>query len=437
MARATVLVLALLFAVLCFPFLCKSQEEERHLGVVDYSIEIEKEKESWVLAPGVLSFDGTFFHKVIPESVPSLSRNETDVSSAAVGEEVEDGAGTRKKKTNEDFYVSLCVFAAKEPNGEHRGLLFKGSRNEHRTPSMWLLPDSMQVTYRVMVSSPPSPPSEPSSETSSESGALETVESSQPKLPPQEVWSTSRRELPLNAWTHLLLAVGKDLDNDGTSEGSSDEQLKLRLYIDGEVDSEIELPHPPALNPGSLHIGKDISTKEGLTGFISQFEVGQLSSGELKGHNKREKVRGIFRSAMTEVSRITNQWTCDSLEEEEGEGESKALSFLTSSSSAPKPVLPTCPRPSYSPIVKSIGSEPGNKNKNNLFRDNWSLLQDSIKEGEEEEAKIDTLLELAWKNYLGFDNNPKSCDVGLFYMVSPPLLNDLLKPNIRVAVLTD
>ena len=416
MARTTaVLVFVLLFAAaLCFPGLCKVQEQqesERQGVVVDYSIqrqksgeEKEEEKKSLLLAPGVLSFDGTLFHKVVPESVPSLFLNETEGSS-------EEGKGVRgdaeRRNTNDDFYVSLCIFVAKEANGDHRGILFKGSRNEHRTPSIWLLPDSMQVTYRVMVPPPP-PPSASEAETTSESeNEAPAVEPSTPNLPPQEVWATSRKELPLNSWTHLLLAVGKDLDDDGSIE---EQQLKLRLYINGEVDSEIELPRAPLLNPGSLHLGKDISPKEGLTGFISQFEIGAVSA--FQGQT-REKVRAKFRSAMTKVSQITNQWTCDSSSEEERERSSKSrLTLLSRDSAAQKqnPIQQHPQKPHNSPSIKS------HSKTRKLFHDNWSLLLDSIKDGVADEAKIHTLLELAWKNYLGSDNNPKSCDVGLFYM---------------------
>ena len=50
------------------------------------------------------------------------------------------------------FTASLLVHPLEPPTGAFRGILWKGEGNSHRTPSLFLKPDSMELTMRVHTS---------------------------------------------------------------------------------------------------------------------------------------------------------------------------------------------------------------------------------------------------------------------------------------------
>ena len=289
--------------------------------------------------PGVLSFDGTLFHKVSSDLVPDISGNATE------------------QEPDRSFYVSLLVYLTQDATGEHRGLFFKGQTVVDRTPSLWLLPNTNQVTYRVVSKNR------------------------------KEVWGTSHREIPLKTWTHLHLKVG---------------EKELAFYINGDIDSKVELGElKPAFNLGYVHLGRDISAKPGFSGFLSNLEIRSFTipsqdedvEDDWYDHDlpleEDKYVKEHFAAAMKSVAEVTGRDTCERRKERE--------SFLEEEVTTSQ--------------VPGVGDATNCTGPRKVFDSNWDLLQSSLRDGED----MSTFLQLAWKNYLGIEN-PKSCEVGLFYM---------------------
>ncbi len=117
-------------------------------------------------------------------------------------------------KDNADFSVALWVFLRGTFAGSFRTLLHKGDAIAARTPSLFLRPDSNRIHYRVST--------------------------------PYD-WNQggeSVAAVPLNTWTHLALVKS------GTS---------LRLYFNGVLDSQAEIPAGVIANNLPLYIGDDPS----------------------------------------------------------------------------------------------------------------------------------------------------------------------------------
>ena len=94
----------------------------------------------------------------------------------------------------EAISIMLWVMLLEDATGAYRSLIYKGTGNSARTPSLWLLPTSRQLTFQ-----------------------LTTTRS-------KEDFGVSRAELPLCAWSHIAYTIGP-----GTT---------ARLYINGSLDSE-------------------------------------------------------------------------------------------------------------------------------------------------------------------------------------------------------
>ena len=300
-----------------------------------------------VLVSSILSFDGSNVYKIPAEDVPLLSGNGTQV---------------------ESFFVSLSVLLTEEPSKKYRGLFFKGDKNAHRTPSIWLLPNSNHITYRVM----------------SKQGS--------------EVWYTSSVELPLFEWTHIVLSVNPRRDAspglEAKTEADDDSKYVMSLYVNGEKDSEIEMAGAPIVNTGALHIGRDV-TNLGMSGLLSQLEVGKMiSPGEVKQK---------FFSSFDAVTKLTRQnHACEKREE-------KIVGLGVISRPAD-----TCPLSNPIELCSSSTSS-SLDDTGQVFNSSWSLLRRSMRD-QTLEDRVKAFLELAWKNKLGADGNPESCQAGLFYM---------------------
>ena len=123
----------------------------------------------------------------------------------------------------------MAVFLTHEPDHDgYRGIFWKGFGNNHRTPSAWLVPKSNRVTYRVSTTSA------------------------------REVWGTSAAALPTRRWCHLAFS----LDADGL----------MRFYVDGLLDSVVEIVGDPVANAGPLYVGKDMS-QPGVRAFIAHLQM--------------------------------------------------------------------------------------------------------------------------------------------------------------------
>ena len=123
----------------------------------------------------------------------------------------------------------MAIFLLHEADHEgYRGIFWKGFGNNHRTPSAWLVPKSNRVTFRVSTTSA------------------------------REVWGTSSGSLPTRRWCHLAFSLGVD--------------RIMRFYVDGQLDSMVEVVGDPMANDGPLYVGKDMS-QLGMRGFVTSVQM--------------------------------------------------------------------------------------------------------------------------------------------------------------------
>ena len=297
---------------------------------------------------GVLGLDGSFHHKVPASEVPGISGNGTVLTRS--------------------FYVSCSVYLTEGATGEYRAVFFKGKDNSDRTPSLWLLPDSNQVTYRVKGE--------------------------------KEIYSTSRHEIALNRWTHLTLTFGQRPGFPGPGQRA---RFVMALYLDGEIDSEIEMKQPPVLNMGDLCLGNDVGkTSKGMSGFMSRVEVAVGATG-LHPLSPLE-VKRKYERAASGLSRITGRESHRVCEKEDLDA------IIGPRSLVPPPREGICPRSEDWDVAGRAEDERG------VFKSNWLLLHESVHRGSRDLEKVPAILQLAWKNWMGLDENPKSCEASLFYM---------------------
>jgi len=157
---------------------------------------------------GVLAVDGTYALVVSNDQLPSLA----PISST--------------------FTIAMSLFLHDDLNvasiDAHRGIFWKGGASGDRTPSAWLIPHSNRVTYRVSTSSA------------------------------EEVWGTSAAALPTRRWVHLAFSVGAD--------------RIMRLYVDGKLDSAVEIVGEVVANDGPLYLGKDAHLT-GINAFIASVQM--------------------------------------------------------------------------------------------------------------------------------------------------------------------
>ncbi len=128
---------------------------------------------------------------------------------------------------NRDFSAGFWIKPEEGPTGEYRAIAYKGTTNKERLFAMWLRPDNMHLLYRI-------------STTNS--------------------WNEGRfsnQPLPINEWTYIAYV----------HEGG-----KLKLYINGVLDSETTLSGSVLSNSGNLYIG-DTPWYAGMKGQISAFST--------------------------------------------------------------------------------------------------------------------------------------------------------------------
>ena len=166
--------------------------------------------------------------------------------------------------------ISMWIFIAEDSTGTHRGIFYKGPipSDGHRTPSVWLLPDSRQISIRF------------SQEDNMDAGV--TVE----------------KELPLSSWVHMAFVFQNFISDVGNNLSlvSQEEAMPhtpkqqppakhfiVDCYIDGAREVHLEALAPVLRNDGDLHIGRD-PWMHGVKGLLTGLKVYShfLSSSEVK-----------------------------------------------------------------------------------------------------------------------------------------------------------
>ncbi|HSH80569.1 MAG TPA: LamG-like jellyroll fold domain-containing protein, partial [Herpetosiphonaceae bacterium] len=114
-------------------------------------------------------------------------------------------------KNNGDFSVVLSILLRANGTGQSRSLIRKGNTDAERTFAIWLHPSNNRVHYRI----------------STTAGTNEGGD--------------SIAQIPLNTWTNVAYVKAGN---------------KLRLFINGRLDSEATLAGTSVSNTGPLYIGK-------------------------------------------------------------------------------------------------------------------------------------------------------------------------------------
>eukprot|EP00299_Pterocystis_sp_00344_P008086 c2920_g1_i1.p1 GENE.c2920_g1_i1~~c2920_g1_i1.p1 ORF type:complete len:574 (+),score=112.74 c2920_g1_i1:59-1723(+) len=131
--------------------------------------------------------------------------------------------------SNSDFCVSLWLYLLADSTGQWRTIIHKGSRDNERTPTLFLEPQTRGIEFFVS-----------------------TTDDAQPAG--ERVWSNTF--VPLRKWTHVV----------GCAEGRN-----LRLYINGILDAENTTIGTPMMNQGPLYVGNDPwRPAGGIAGFVDE-----------------------------------------------------------------------------------------------------------------------------------------------------------------------
>ena len=122
------------------------------------------------------------------------------------------------------FSMSMQIYLMEDANGKYRSLVFKGPipSDGHRTPSVWLNPDSRRLSIRVSTS--------------------ENMDQA----------FESTRELPLRKWTHLSLTFQNQSDS-----VLSASNYAMSLYMDGVRDISAKFRSKVLSNSAEMYVGKD------------------------------------------------------------------------------------------------------------------------------------------------------------------------------------
>lgn len=169
---------------------------------------------------GTVSDDGT---DVVPMTYSFPGRSYDGAS----GNTIPHNSELSVAAENRNFAVEFCVQPEQGPTGEWRAVVHKGSSSDERTFAMWLRPSDMHLHYATSTATD---------------------------------WSlggNSSIELPLDFPTKVSYVRDGD---------------KLKLYLNGVLDSEIALTDRVLSNTGALHIG-DSPWYDGIVGQISDFNV--------------------------------------------------------------------------------------------------------------------------------------------------------------------
>eukprot|EP00298_Acanthocystis_sp_HF-20_P009164 c18143_g1_i1.p1 GENE.c18143_g1_i1~~c18143_g1_i1.p1 ORF type:complete len:573 (-),score=261.86 c18143_g1_i1:119-1837(-) len=128
-----------------------------------------------------------------------------------------------------DFCVTLWLYLLGDSTGQWRSLLHKGSKDQERTPTLFLEPYTRGVEFFVSTSSASQPAGE-------------------------RLWSNTF--IPLKQWTHIAACA---------------EGRNLRLFINGLLDAENTTIGTPILNKGSMFVGSDPwRTSGGVNSYVDE-----------------------------------------------------------------------------------------------------------------------------------------------------------------------
>lgn len=151
----------------------------------------------------------------------------------------------------QDFCVTFWLYLLGDSTGEWRSIVHKGSRDQERTPTFFLEPQSRGLEFFVS-----------------------TTDTSQPAG--ERLWSNTF--IPLQRWTHVA----------GCAEGRN-----LRLYINGLLDAENTTIGNPITNQGPMYVGGDVWRSGGVQSYMDELrffsralttdEIQASASGALGG----------------------------------------------------------------------------------------------------------------------------------------------------------
>jgi len=148
--------------------------------------------------------------------------------------------------------MMLAVFLVSTGDG-YRGIYWKGEGNNHRTPSLFIHPNSTTVSFRASTTRA------------------------------REAWNTFETPLPIGRWCHVAVASRGDglmvlcaqpppslcfccftrVEADQAGAG-----LLWCSYIDGFIDTVFGFADALVANEGPLYIGRDVSNP-GLEGLVA------------------------------------------------------------------------------------------------------------------------------------------------------------------------
>jgi hypothetical protein len=133
--------------------------------------------------------------------------------------------------TTSDFCVTYFLYLLSDSTGQWRSILHKGARDNERTPTFFLEPQTRGIEFFVS-----------------------TTDDSQPAG--ERLWSNTF--VPLRKWTHVA----------GCAEGRN-----LRLYVNGILDAENTTIGTPIMNQGPMYVGNDPwRPAGGIAGYVDELK---------------------------------------------------------------------------------------------------------------------------------------------------------------------
>jgi hypothetical protein len=183
---------------------------------------------------------GNGHHAILPNSTDiwqdegwqggAISLNATAAGSPKQYVEVPHAPALALGHNGADFSLTLGLYLRADATGQWRTVVRKGDRQNpaERTPGIWLRPDSNRLHFRIST----------------------TVAANE--------GGDSQSTLPLHAWTHLAYV----------KQGQS-----LKLYIDGQLDSEATLKGESIGFAAPLLIGGDDSTLDGTNAMFDEVRI--------------------------------------------------------------------------------------------------------------------------------------------------------------------
>jgi len=127
------------------------------------------------------------------------------------------------------FCVTLWLYLLGDSTGQWRSLLHKGSKDQERTPTLFLEPYTRGLEFFVSTDNVNQPSGE-------------------------RLWSNTF--IPLRRWTHIAACA---------------QDRNLRLFINGLLDAENTTIGTPLLNQGSIFVGNDPwRTSGGVNSYVDE-----------------------------------------------------------------------------------------------------------------------------------------------------------------------